>query len=318
MAEKSAPHTSNAIAELAERQYGVLSAAQLYALGYSKDWVAARVTAGWLLRLHRGVYAVGHRRLSRRGCWMAAVLACGDGAVLSHHAAGALWSIRSETDSDPIDVTLRTRAGRRRRRGLRIHRPRRLPDDELSDRCGIPSTAPARTILDLAGLIGTRPLERAIDEADRLRLVAADDLIELLSRHPGHPGAGRLRGVLARHQIGSTVTRSELEERFLRLCRHRRLPQPEVNVALLDYVVDFLWRGPKLVVEVDGRASHGTRRAFQTDRDRDGRLAVADYRVLRFTWWDVTRRPAVVADRIQRLLNATGIAAGRFARRIGE
>jgi very-short-patch-repair endonuclease len=312
MAEKSAPHTSNVIPELAGRQFGVISAAQLYALGYSKDWVAARVAAGWLLRLHRSVYAVGHRRLSRKGHWMAAVLACGDGAVLSHYAAAALWSIRSEKPSSLIDVTLRTRAGRRRRRGLRIHRPRRLPADEISNHCGIPVTVPARTILDLASVIDTRALERTIDEADRLRLMSADDLFELLRRHLGHRGSRRLRGVLSRHRIGTTITRSELEERFLRLCRQRHLPQPEVNVPLLDYVVDFLWVESKLVVEVDGRASHGTSRAFQADRDRDGRLAVAGYRVLRFTWWDVTRRPAVVADRIRRLLTATPPSWGAF------
>jgi very-short-patch-repair endonuclease len=303
MADESAPHTSGVIAELTERQYGVLSAAQLYALGFSKDWVGRRVAAGWLHRLHRGVYAVGHRRLARRGHWMGAVLACGHGAVLSHRSAAALWSIRPQVEPDLIDVTLRTRAGRRRRRGIRVHRPRRLPDDELTTHWEIPATGPARTILDLGSMIDTRPLERAIDEADRLKLVAADDLVELLRRHPGHPGARKLRRVLARHQVGSTATRSELEERFLVLCRRHRLPQPQVNALLLDYVVDFLWREARLVVEVDGRATHGTRRAFQADRDRDGRLAVAGYTVLRFTWWDVTRRHAVVADRVGRLLD---------------
>lgn len=304
MAEESAPHTSEGIAELAERQHGVLSTAQLYALGFSKDWVMGRVATGWLHRMHHGVYAVGHRSLSMRGHWMAAVLACSEGAVLSHADAAALWTIRPKMGTAPIDVTLRTRAGRRRRTGIRVHRPRRLPEDELSTHHGIPCTAPARTILDLASVVGSRPLERAIDEGDRLALVLADDLIKLLRRHRGHPGARALRGVLARHQVGTTATRSELEERFLALCRKQRLPQPEVNVPLLDYVVDFLWRDAKLVVEVDGRATHGTREAFQADRDRDGRLAVAGYRVLRFTWWDVTRRPAVVADRVRRMLAA--------------
>jgi very-short-patch-repair endonuclease len=312
MAEESAPHTSKVIAELAERQYGVLSAPQLYALGFSKDWVAGQVAAGWLLRVHRGVYAVGHRKLAMKGRRIAAVLACGDGAVLSHHSAAALWSIRPETASGPIDVTLRTRAGRRQRRGIRVHRPRYLPDEELADQSGIPSTGPARTILDLAGALGTRALERASDEADRLRLVTADDLIELVRRHRGHPGARRLRGLLARHQIGTTVTRSEFEERFLELCRRHRLPQPYVNVGLLDYVVDFLWPDAHLIVETDGRATHDTQRAFQADRDRDGRLAVAGYLVVRFTWWDVTRRPVVVADRIRRLLDAAASSRGAF------
>lgn len=233
---------------------------------------------------------------------MAAVLACGPGAVLSHADAATLWSIRPQPRSERVDVTLRTRAGRRRRTGLRVHRPRRLPDDELSISNGIPCTTPARTILDIAGVVNARLLERALDEADRLKLLDANDPIELLRRHRGHPGARRLRGVLARHRIGSTLTRSELEERFLALCRKDQLPQPAVNVPLLDYVVDFLWTDAALVVEVDGHATHGTRRAFQEDRERDGRLAVAGYRVVRFTWWDLTRRPAIVTDRLRRLI----------------
>ena len=243
---------------------------------------------------------------------MAAVLACGEGAVLSHLDAACLWSIRPGPPGTTIDVTLPTRAGRRRRAGIRVHRPRRLPEEELSVCRQIPCTTPARTILDLASVIPVRALERATDEADRLALATADDLIELLRCHRGHPGASRLRGVLARHRIGSTVTRSELEERFLVLCRRHHLPQPEVNVPLLDYVVDFLWLAEELIVEVDGHASHGTRAAFQADRDRDGRLTVAGYHVLRFTWWDVTRRPAVVADRVRRVIAAANSSAGRL------
>jgi Protein of unknown function (DUF559). len=300
------------MAELAERQHGVVASRQLYSLGFSEAQIRSRVSAGWLHSVHRSVYAVGHSRLTRDGYWMAAVLACGPRAVLSHIHAGALWSIRSGPPPGPIDVTLRTRAGRRRRAGIRVHRPRRLPDDELSLRRGIPCTAPARTILDLASVLSSRRLERVIDEGDRLRLFVTDDLVELLRRHRGHPGARPLRGVLARHAVGSTVTRSELEERFLALCSRYDLLQPEVNVPLLDYVVDFLWGEAQIVVEVDGHASHSTRRAFQADRDRDGRLSVAGYRVLRFTWFDVTRRPAVVADRVRRLLAASVPRLGRF------
>jgi very-short-patch-repair endonuclease len=305
MSRKSGPQRPGSVAELAERQHGVVASRQLYSLGFSEGQLRSRVDAGWLHPVHRSVYAVGHSGLTQEGRWMAAVLACGSGAVLSHTDAAALWSIRSTAPSGPIDVTLRTRAGRRRRTGIRVHRPRRLSNDELATCREIPCTAPARTILDLATVLDNRRLERAIDEADRLRLIVADDLIELLRRHRGHPGARPLRGLLARHRVGSTLTRSELEERFLALCKQRHLPQPEVNVPLLDYVVDFLWRDAKLVVEVDGHASHRTPRAFQADRDRDGRLAVAGYRVVRFTWFDVTRRPAVVVDRIRRLLGAS-------------
>jgi very-short-patch-repair endonuclease len=171
-------------------------------------------------------------------------------------------------------------------------------------RKGIPVTTAARTLLDLAAVLPRRQLERAMDQAERLKICNQGDLDKIVAEHFGQPGAGALGAVLREHQIGSTATRNDFEERFLALCRRYRLPQPGVNVPLLDYVVDFLWPDVCLVVEVDGRESHGTRRAFQADRDRDGRLAVAGYRVLRFTWWDVTRRPAVVADRVRRLLSA--------------
>ena len=165
-------------------------------------------------------------------------------------------------------------------------------------------TTPARTILDLATFLPRRQLERVVDEGERLGLCTQEDLDQMVRLHFGRAGAGALRSLLDEHRAGSTATRNDFEERFLALCRGYRLPQPEVNVPLLDYVVDFFWPEAKLVVELDGRATHGTRRAFQEDRDRDGRLAVAGYRVLRFTWWDVTRRPAVVADRVRRILQA--------------
>jgi hypothetical protein len=145
---------------------------------------------------------LGTERLAKREtgwppCWHA-----GTGAAISHAHAAALWSIRPDPGRGPIDVTLRTRAGRKRRAGIRVHRPRVLRDEEFSTRRGIPCTTPARTILDLAGVVHARHLERAIDEGARLRLLDMDDLVEILEHHRGHPGARRLRGVLARHEIG--------------------------------------------------------------------------------------------------------------------
>lgn len=279
----------------------MVCATQLYALGLSKDQVSDRVRIGWLHRLYRGVYAVGHRRLTIQGQWMAATLAAGKRAVLSHESAASLWGIRA-FGSGMLHVTIPEGSGRARRPGLVIHRIATLRVGERIRHLGIPVTTTARTILDLAGFLPRRGLERAIDEADRLRLCGGQDLEEIVELHSGQAGAGALRRVLDSHSVGSTVTRSELEERFLALCRKYRLPQPELNVVLLDFVIDFLWRDARLVVEVDGHASHGTRRAFQSDRDRDGRLAVSGYRVLRFTWWDVTRRPGLVADRVRRML----------------
>jgi very-short-patch-repair endonuclease len=312
MDRKSTKHSqTETISELAERQHGVVATAQLYSLGLSETQVAGRVAKGWLHRIHRGVYAVGHRKLTREGFWIAAVLACGENAVLSHQAAGELWELRqsrgTERRSQPIDIAIRSGAARRTRPGLIIHRLQSLRVRETTIHKAIPVTTPARTLLDLATALPRRQLERAIDEAVRLRRCSENDVLTILEAHRGEAGSGALGKVLAQHRAGSTATRSELEERFLALCRTYSLPQPEVNVPLLDYVVDFYWPPASLIVEVDGHASHGTRRAFQADRDRDGHLAVSGYLVVRFTWFDVTRRAAVVADRIGRLLRARRI-----------
>jgi very-short-patch-repair endonuclease len=295
-----------AITELAERQHGVIAALQLYSLGLSETQVRARAANGLLQRVHRGVYSLGRRSLTPNGHWMAAVLACGENAVLSHQTAGELWKIRRLTlGADrrrSIHVTVRGGRGARGRPGIIVHRRQTLLDEEVTTTEGIPVTTPARTVLDLAASLPRRQLERAIDGAVRLALCTEDDLERIVVAHVGRAGAGALGALLADHRAGSTATRNDFEERFLVLCGRYRLPRPEVNVPLLDYVVDFFWPNAKLVVEVDGRATHGTHRAFQEDRERDGRLAVAGYRALRFTWWDVTRRPAVVADRVRRLL----------------
>jgi very-short-patch-repair endonuclease len=289
---------------LAARQHGVVSVEQLRGLGLAADWVKTRRRQGWLHRVHRGVYAVGALTLGTEGRWMAAVLACGAGAVLSHRSAGVLWRLLRAPAYGATEITVPTGAGRKRQSSLRIHRSVTLRPDEFTERDGIPVTTPARTLLDLATVLPLRSLERTVDEGERLRLFRAEDLTAIAQRHRGDPGAGPLKALLANHSIGSTVTRSELEEHFLALCRARRLPQPKVNEPLLGYVVDFLWPPARLIVEVDGRATHGTTQAFQRDRDRDTSLTAHGYRTLRFTWWDVTRRPAVVADRVRRSLRA--------------
>jgi very-short-patch-repair endonuclease len=291
-----------AVAPLAARQHGVVSVKQLYCLGLSDRQVRKRLSAGSLHRLHRGVYAVGHLPLTHEGRWLAAVLALGEGAVLSHQAAGELWRLQPQRKGRAVDVIVPKSSGRRPRIGIAIHRATDLRPQECTLHCRIPVTTPARTLLDLGTILPRRKLERAVDEAERLGICTEDDLEEIVSAHFGRAGAGTLRTLLNEHRAGSTATRNDFEERFLALCRRYRLPQPDVNVPLLDYVVDFLWPSARLVVEVDGRATHGTRRAFQADRDRDGRLAVVGYQVLRFTWFDVTRRPAVVADRVRRML----------------
>jgi very-short-patch-repair endonuclease len=307
MSQERVQHAHDRLARLAARQHGVVTVRQLYSLGFSDSQVRTRSAAGWLHCIHRGVYAVGQARLTAHGHWMAAVLAGGEGAVLSHQAAAELWKLRRRRrgPASSTEITIPRRRGGRPRPRLIVHRVPTLDVDETTVIEGIPVTTPARTILDLAARLPSRQLERAMDEAERLGLCGPLELQAIAAAHPGRSGAGALRRLLARHAVGTTATRNNFEERFLAICRNRRLPQPEINVPLLDYVVDFLWRDVNLIVEVDGRGTHGTRRAFQEDRDRDGRLAVAGYRVLRFTWWDVTRRPAVVANRVRRMLAAT-------------
>jgi very-short-patch-repair endonuclease/predicted transcriptional regulator of viral defense system len=279
-------------AELAIRQYGVISRSQLVELGLSDRAVARRVAAGRLHRLHHGVYAVGHTVLGPRGRWMAAVLACGRGAVLSHAAAGALWELRT-SEATIIDVTVPGSGGRRRRKGTRVHRARSL-DGQTTIKDGIPVTSPARTILDLAAKLDRRPLERLLDQAENTRLTDVPSLDALARAHAGHKGSAKLRATLQEHEPGTTLTKSDLEERFLQLCRQAGLPQPTVNDDIEGLEVDFVFTAHRLLVETDSWRHHKSRNAFENDRRRDATHAAAGYRTLRFTHRQITDAPATV------------------------
>jgi very-short-patch-repair endonuclease len=277
------------IARLAANQHGVLTTTQLNQAGLSRGRIAERATAGRLHRIHRGVYAVGHRRLSDEGRWMAAVLACGQGAVLSHLSAAQLWGIRrrlrrlSEAGEGggpaPVHVTVPGTAGKRRRNGIILHRSSTLRSSHCTRRGSIPVTNPARTLADIRSLLSPARFNAAVREA------------EFLGLETGTQGDG-------------DGTRTELESRLLALCRRHRLPQPEVNVALDRFEVDFLWREERLVIEVDGWDGHRSRSAFEGDRARDARLAVLGYRVVRFTWRQVTEDAREVAGTVRALLRA--------------
>jgi very-short-patch-repair endonuclease/predicted transcriptional regulator of viral defense system len=286
------------IAELAAGQHGVVARGQLEALGLGRGAVAHRIDSGRLHRIHRGVYAVGHRRLSIHGHWMAAVLTAGPGAALSHASAAALWEIRP-TAATRIDVSTPTAAGRAKRPGLRIHRTTKLTQDEVTERQAIPVTTPARTLVDLASSLPRRALERALDQAEILELFDLQALERVVDAHQGRRGARVLAGALAEHQAGTTVTRSALEEAFLELCAAHALERPQVNVRVCNLEVDFYFASKRLVVEVDGYRYHRTRRAFERDRERDAILAAAGHHTLRFTHRQVTRRPREVAAAIR-------------------
>ena len=178
--------TEPAIGRIADAQHGVVARAQLLALGLSADAIGRRVRNGRLRPLHRGVYAVGHLVVRREAHWLAAVLACGDDAVLSHATAAAHWGLRPSA-ATRVDVTVRG-AGGRKRPGLRVHRYALLPG-EITTHEAIPVTTPARTLLDLAAALPRRALERAVDQTEVLRLFDLTALAATISAHQGRAGA---------------------------------------------------------------------------------------------------------------------------------
>jgi very-short-patch-repair endonuclease len=298
---------------LAERQHGVVSLSQLNALGLGKAAVAKRAANGRLHRVHRGVYAVGHARLTLPGRWMAAVLACGQKAVLSHRSAAGLWGLRPDNRAN-TDVSLPSRSARPRP-GIDVHRSVTLTPADRTVKDGIPCTTLARTLLDLAEVDSPRGVERAIEQAEVLRLFDLRAVEEVIARANGRRGAAVLTAVLARLEEPA-LTDTELEERFLTLCRAASLPSPEVNEWLViddepAIKADFLWREKRLVVETDGWESHGTRQAFERDRRRDERLKLAGYEPLRFTRRRIIAEPGGVMRTVAELLARRTAPAAR-------
>lgn len=265
------------IARVAANQHGVVSLAQLERAGIHERGRRRRVAAQRLHRLHRGVYAVGHLGLSEKGRWMAAVLACGPDAVLSHTSAAALWQLLPQRGFVHVTVP----GDGRTRAGIRVHRSRTLFHSTVTRRAGIPVTTPSRTLADLRRLLPQPQFAAALRQAEYLGL-------------PLDPA------------LEPDRTRSELEARFLALCRRHRLPRPSVNVRVGSFMVDLLWPEQRLIVELDGYQAHGGRTAFEADRARDVELKALGYDVLRLTWRQVTMEPAEVARTMRRLLRARG------------
>jgi len=251
---------------------------QLLAAGVSSSAITRLLAAGWLTPLHAGVYVVAGHPLTQPTRWMAAVLAGGRGAVLSHTSAGGLWAL---FDPIPGPVHVTASGGGRSRRGIVFHRARDL-DGHRTVRDRIPVTSPSRTLLDLAAILSLGRLERAVETADRLRLLDLDELRHLCEASQGRKGAARLGSLLALYRP-LPETRSELERRFLRFCREAGLPPPAVNVPLLGFEVDCLWPAERVAVELDSYEFHRNRASFESDRRRDSRLQSAGYRVVRVT-----------------------------------
>jgi very-short-patch-repair endonuclease len=291
---RSRTPADRAVASLAAQQFGVVARDQLRALGLTDSAIARRIAAGRLHRLRRGVYAVGHPVVGREGRWLAAVLACGAGARLSHASAAALQEIWR---SDGV-LTHVTVPGPSRRRGerLRVHRADGLTRAEVATHSGIPVTSAARTIIDLAATLPDgRPLERLLDRAETLQI---GDVRAVAAARPGHRGAQRVLRTLAAHAAGTTLTRSDLEELLLVLCRTYDLPTPRVNEMVAGLEVDLFFPAQRLVVEADSWTYHRTRSSFERDRERDAILARAGYRVLRFSATQIEHEPATVAHAI--------------------
>jgi very-short-patch-repair endonuclease len=281
------------IATLAARQYGVVTRPQLAALGLGPGAIDHRLGTGRLYRLHRGVYAVGHVAPRREARWLAAVLACGDGALLSHRSAAALWGMRAAEGPHP-DVTVPH--GRRcALPAIAVHHCRLVAADRASH-SRVPVTTPARTLVDLAFVLSADELARTLREAQFLRIFNLAETRDALERRPSRA----LRALLD----DLAVTQSALEDRLLAVCDRYGIPRPLTQQVVVGRRVDFLWAHERVIVETDGWQAHGTATAFQSDRASTNALLLAGYVVLRFTHADVMRRSARVAREIGAALAA--------------
>ncbi len=275
----------------------MITRAQLSELGLSRDAIDYRLGLGRLRPMYRGVYAiVGPRLLTQHGRWMAAVLACGPGAVLSYLAATALWQIRGGTR---LEVTVPR--GRKERKGIQLHWAD-LPDDEVTIHHGIPVTTVPRTLLDISAVVQHAEFRSAMRQAEQLRLTDRLWLGDLTERYPRKPGIAIVRAVVEEAKRGLTLTRSELEELFLAFLIDAALPPPVTNVLIESMEVDCAWPEQRLIVELDSRSVHDTRDAFEADRVRDRRLEAAGWRVIRVTWRQLHDSPEELEADLRRLL----------------
>jgi very-short-patch-repair endonuclease len=275
----------------------VVTRAQLSELGLGAKAIDHRLRLGRLRPVHRGVYTIGHRLLGRDGRWMAAVLACGPAAVLSHLSAAALWGIRQSTR---LEVT--APVARRSRSGIVVHRGAVRADERTTHR-GIPTTTVPRTLLDLGAVIRRDDLRSALRQAEQLRLTDPLSLHDLAARYPRRPGIAAIRAVLHDVRLHAGIIRSELEERFHALLIDAGLPLPRTNARIEGLEVDCVWEKERLIVELDGRAAHDTGHAFERDRQRDRVLAAAGWRVIRITWRQLVEEPGRVEADLRRLLH---------------
>jgi very-short-patch-repair endonuclease len=288
--------------DLAASQHGLATRQQLLNLGFSARTIAARIESGRYRAIHRGVYLLGP--VAPPGAVeLAAVLAYGGGTYASHHTAAALRRLPLPAQPASVHVTVVGRNARSRR-GIAVHRVGSLEADERQILDGIPTTTPARTVLDLAAALDRDDLEHLLAEAQGRNRSTLDQLDTLIDRYPRRRGTRRLRSLL--EQGDPARTRACSERRLLALIRRAGLPAPETNTILHGHEVDFLWRRERVVVEVDGHAWHASRPARERDALRDQELVMRGYLVLRVTWFQITRRPEALVARLAAVLAQRG------------
>lgn len=284
---------------MAERQHGVVSIRQLErSLGRSRNAVSRAVAAGWLHPLYHGVYAVGHTNLSLHGQCLAAVLAGGPGALLSHYSAAWLWALAS---TQPVPIHVTGPSPRRHRQPIRIHRSRTLTDEDRDLHRAIPVTSVPRTLLDMAAVAEPGWLQRILERSEELRLFELGPVESVIARNRGHRGAKRLRGAIAGYKP-PVFTRSDAERYLLGLLEQASLPRPATGYNVAGHELDFYWPEHRFGVELDLFETHGTRDAFERDRLRDEDLALAEVETRRVTGRRLEREPARVVERIGALL----------------
>ncbi|HEX4672746.1 MAG TPA: type IV toxin-antitoxin system AbiEi family antitoxin domain-containing protein [Solirubrobacteraceae bacterium] len=295
------------IGEIASAQKSLITRRQLLALGAGRDMVDRALARGRLHSMHRGIYAlVPFPALGPLATELAAVLACGDAALLSHHSAAATWGLRPSFIGDVEVIVVGADCGRNRA-GIRVHRVEWLDPRDIRRYRGIPITSPARALLDIAPDLSDRELERALDEALIKRLTSHAAINAVLNAYSHRRGVARLRA-LADPGRPTTDTRSGGEEALLALIRKTDMPAPELNARVGHYTADFVWREQKVIVELDGYDYHRGRAAFERDHERDAEHQRMGYLVIRVTGRQLAREPEAILVRI-----ATALAARRAA-----
>ena len=298
MAPRTLQGSGDGVWELARRQHGVVTRAQLIGLGFTPEAIRHRISTGRLHPMWPGVYAVGRAQVSRLGIWMAATLTCGPEAALSYGDAAAVLGIGKERQG-VIEVSVPARVRPRPRSGITVHRRTALTPSDVTRRHGIPVTTPVCTLVDQATRLPRRQLEAAISEADKLGLTNPPALRSALAALNGRPGAPRLREILDRHTF--RLTRSDLERRFLPLVRRAGLETPETQQRVNGFRVDFYWPDLGLVVETDGITYHRTPAQQAKDRVRDQAHTAAGLTPLRFTHEQIKYEPHYVEHTLGRV-----------------